>query len=87
MKCGCDDCFKCPYRDCILPDPEDKVKNGKDAAKRRQAGRNGTYYDLNRDRLSKASLERYRANRDEICRKRREAYRRRKMCQLSLIHI
>lgn len=82
MKCGHDDCFTCPYTDCILPEPEQPCKSKKDAKRIRSQGRWKAYYAANQEKICNRSKEYYYANYEVISQKRKEAYRRKKMCQL-----
>lgn len=48
MKCDCEDCFSCPYQDCILGDDEDRETIQK---KKKKSEYDRQYYKKNRERI------------------------------------
>lgn len=64
MKCGHDNCFTCPYKDCISDvevEPERKKRGRKplplEEKKKRVAARNKKYYKRNSDRWHESYME------------------------------
>lgn len=65
IKCKHDDCFTCPYPDCIAEKAarEEKSRNRRkltpDEIKRRKREINKKYYSKNRDRISELHRDYY----------------------------
>lgn len=67
MKCKQEDCFKCPYEDCILDEGEKPTKQRDYAEYQRE------YYQQHMEERKAYQRKYYEARRAEILKKRREA--------------
>jgi hypothetical protein len=67
MKCKQEDCFKCPYEDCILDEGEKPTKQRDYAEYQRE------YYKQHMEERKAYQRKYYEARRAEILKKRREA--------------
>lgn len=66
MKCKQEDCFKCPYEDCILDEGERPTKQRNYAEYQRE------YYQQHMEERKAYQLKYYEAHRAEIIKKSRE---------------
>ena len=74
MRCGHDDCFSCPYPDCIL----DGVNVADKKPKRKPSSRSGYYrkwYEAHRTERQEYSKQYYRDNIKEGRKKRKQYYK------------
>lgn len=74
MKCGCDNCFECPYPDCILDEEDQRI----DARKQRRKKYHAKWYAANQETVKARALANYYANREERLKKKKEYYYRKK---------
>jgi len=77
MKCGCDNCFECPYADCILDELEEKAKA--DKKKLANKKRHAIWYQANRERVKAKALANYYEHREQRNEQKKEYYKRKKM--------